>query len=110
MELRQLEYFIAIADAGTFSQAAIRLSVGQPVLSRQIKALEKELGATLYYRTGRGIVLSEAGKLFEQHARAVLEAMAGVKSAIYALEATPTGCVVIGMPLSVGVVLTVLLV
>jgi LysR family nitrogen assimilation transcriptional regulator len=110
MELRQLEYFIAIADAGTFSQAAIRLSVGQPVLSRQIKALEQELGATLYYRTGRGIVLSEAGKSFEQHARAVLEAMAGAKSAIYALEATPTGRVVIGMPPSVGAVLTVPLV
>ncbi len=110
MELRQLEYFIAIAEAGTFSQAAIRLSLGQPVLSRQIKALEEELGAKLYYRTGRGIVLSEAGKLLEQHARAVLETTADAKSAIYALEATPAGRVVIGMPPSVGAVLTVPLV
>lgn len=110
MELRQLEYFIAIADAGTFSQAAIRLCVAQPVLSRQIKALEEELGAKLYSRTGRGIVLSEAGKLLAQHARAILESTADARSALYALEATPTGRVTIGMPPSVGAVITVPLV
>jgi len=60
MDLKQLEYFVAIAEAGTFSRAAQRHGVGQPVLSRQIKALEDELGAELYHRTGRGIVLSEA--------------------------------------------------
>lgn len=61
IELRQLEYFIAIAETGAFSRAAVRLSVGQPILSRQIKALEQELGIALYHRTGRGIFLSEAG-------------------------------------------------
>lgn len=106
MELRQLEYFIAIAEAGSFSRAAERLSVAQPVLSRQIKALEQELGATLYSRTGRGIVLSEAGKLFEEHARGVLETAAGARTALSALGAVPSGRVVIGMPPSVGAVLT----
>jgi LysR family nitrogen assimilation transcriptional regulator len=106
MELRQLEYFIAIAETGAFSRAAIRLSVAQPILSRQIKALEQELGAELYYRTGRGIVLSEAGKVLEQHARGVLETTAGAKRAIHALGSTPSGRVVIGMPPSVGAVLT----
>ncbi|MBX9965646.1 MAG: LysR family transcriptional regulator [Burkholderiales bacterium] len=110
MELKQLEYFVAIAEAGTFSRASQRLNVGQPVLSRQIKALEDELGAELYHRTGRGIVLTEAGRLFEQHARGVLETAAGAKSAIHALDATPTGRVVIGMPPSVGAVLTTALV
>jgi LysR family nitrogen assimilation transcriptional regulator len=79
-------------------------------LSRQIKALEQELGAELYARTGRGIILTEAGKLFEQHARGVLETTAGARSAISALGATPTGRVVIGMPPSVGAVLTATLV
>jgi LysR family nitrogen assimilation transcriptional regulator len=106
MELRQLEYFIAIAETGAFSRAAIRLSVAQPILSRQIKALEQELGAELYYRTGRGIVLSEAGKVLEQHARGVLETTAGAKRAIHSLGSAPSGRVVIGMPPSVGAVLT----
>ena len=69
MELKQLEYFIAIAETGSFSRAAARLAVGQPILSRQIKALEQDLGVELYHRTGRGIVLSEAGKVLEEHAR-----------------------------------------
>ncbi len=110
MELKQLAYFVAIAEAGTFSRAAQRLSVGQPVLSRQIKALEDELGTRLYQRTGRGILLSEAGKLLEQHARGVLETAAGAKSAIHALSSTPSGRVVMGMPPSVGSVLTAALV
>ncbi|MFO1321212.1 MAG: LysR substrate-binding domain-containing protein [Burkholderiales bacterium] len=110
MELKQLEYFIAIAEAGTFSGASVRLSVGQPVLSRQIRALEEELGTRLYTRTGRGIALSEAGKLFEQHARGVLEQAANARSAIDALRSTPSGRVVIGMPPSVGAVLTASLV
>jgi LysR family nitrogen assimilation transcriptional regulator len=110
MELRQLEYFIAIAETGAFSRAAVRLSVGQPILSRQMKALEQELGTELYHRTGRGIVLSEAGKLFEQHARGVLETTAGAKRAINALGSAPAGRVVIGMPPSVGAVLTASLV
>ena len=106
MELRQLEYFIAIAETGAFSRAAVRLCVGQPVLSRQIKALEQELGTELYYRTGRGIVLSEAGRILEQHARGVLETTAGARRAISALGSAPAGRVVIGMPPSVGAVLT----
>lgn len=106
MELRQLEYFVAIAETGAFSRAAVRLSVGQPVLSRQIKALERELGTELYYRTGRGIVLTEAGRVFEQHARGVLDTTAGAKRAIHAMGSTPSGRVVIGMPPSVGAVLT----
>jgi hypothetical protein len=85
MELRQLEYFIAIAEAGSFSRAAVRLRVGQPVLSRQIKALEAELGTDLYYRNGRGIVLTEAGKILEQHARGALDTTAGARRAIHAL-------------------------
>jgi DNA-binding transcriptional LysR family regulator len=58
----QLSYFLEIAQSGSFSKAAVRLSVAQPILSRQIKLLESELGVELLYRNGRGIVLSEVGK------------------------------------------------
>jgi len=65
MEFRQLSYFLEIAQCGSFSKAAVRLSVAQPILSRQIKLLESELGVALLYRNGRGIVLSEVGKLLK---------------------------------------------
>lgn len=106
MELRQLEYFIAIAETGALSRAAVRLGIAQPVLSRQMKSLELELGTELYHRNGRGVVLSESGKLLEQHARGVLETTAGAKRAIHSLGSVPSGRVVIGMPPSVGAVLT----
>lgn len=107
MELRQLEYFLAVAESGAFSRAAMLLSVGQPILSRQIKALEQDLGAQLYHRTGRGIVLTEAGRVFEQHARSVVDRTKIAREEMRDLSASPTGSVLIGMPPSVGVVLTV---
>lgn len=72
MELKQLRYFLCVADMGSFSRAAVQLSVAQPILSRQIQALEHELNAELFYRNGRGVVLSEAGKLLDGYARAIL--------------------------------------
>jgi len=102
MELRQLEYFIAIIDSGAFSRAALKLSVGQPVLSRQIKALENEFGVDLYHRTGRGIALTEAGKMLEKYARGILETTANAQKEIASLGLSPTGNVVIAMPPSVG--------
>ena len=107
MELRQLEYFIAIVDCGAFSRAALRLSVGQPVLSRQIKALENEFGVDLYHRTGRGIALTEAGKMLEKYARGMLETAGNAQRDIASLGLSPTGNVVIGMPPSVGAALAV---
>src|SRR5438128_276667 len=105
MELRQLKYFIAIIDSGAFSRAALKLSVGQPVLSRQIKALENEFGVDLYHRTGRGITLTEAGKMLEKYARGILETTANAQKDIASLGLSPTGNVVIGMPPSVGAAL-----
>ena len=63
MELKQLGFFLGVVESGSFSKAAVRLSVAQPILSRQIKLLEEELGVELLYRNGRGVVPSEAGKM-----------------------------------------------
>jgi LysR family nitrogen assimilation transcriptional regulator len=110
MEHRKLEYFLTVVESGAFSRAALRLCMGQPALSRQMKALEEELGTALFYRNGRGIALTEAGRLLEIHAREVLLMTEAARSKIRALGSTPTGTIAIGMPLSVGAVLTVPLV
>jgi LysR family nitrogen assimilation transcriptional regulator len=106
MDLRQLKLFSAVAEFGSFSRAAVAISIAQPVLSRQVNALETELGVRLLYRNGRGIVLTEAGKLLDQYAKGILESASRAVSEISALRSNPRGNVVIGMPPSVGFVLT----
>ncbi|MBX3582291.1 MAG: LysR family transcriptional regulator [Rhizobiaceae bacterium] len=105
-DLKQLQLFTAVAEFGSFSRAAVALSISQPVISRQIKALEEELGVSLLYRNGRGIVLTEAGKLLESYASAILEQASRATTELAALRSNPRGTIVIGMPPSVGVVLT----
>lgn len=75
MRLRQLEYFVAICEAGSFGGAANELLVAQPSLSQQIQTLEKELGAALLERGRQGVALTAAGKVFLPQARAALAAV-----------------------------------
>jgi LysR family nitrogen assimilation transcriptional regulator len=110
MDIKQLKVFSAAAEFGSFSRAAVALSIAQPALSRHVKALETELGVKLFYRNGRGIILTEAGKLLDQYAKGILESAARAASEIAALQSKPRGSVAIGMPPSVGSVLTVPLV
>lgn len=110
MEIKQLRHFLAVSELGSFSKAAVVLSVAQPVLSRQIRALEDELGIELLYRNGRGIVLTDAGRLLCDHARQIINAAELASSELTALRAAPSGTVVIGVPPTVGTVLTVPLV
>ena len=102
--------FLAVAEAGTLSRAAIALSVTQPVLTRQIRALEQELGVDLFYRNGRGVVLTDGGRLLQQHAAEVIGAVGRARAELAALQASPGGKLVIGVPPSVGTVLTLPLV
>jgi LysR family nitrogen assimilation transcriptional regulator len=110
MDLKQLKAFATLAEFGSFSRAGAVLSVAQPVLSRQIKALEQELGIELFHRNGRGIVLTEAGKVLNDYAGGVLDTVARATTEVIALRTSPRGTIAIGMPPSVGAVLTVPLV
>jgi len=75
MEIRQLEAFVAVADTGSFTSAGERVSLTQSTISQQIKALEEELGETLFVRGGRSVRLTDAGEELLPRARQVLDAI-----------------------------------
>ncbi|HWK49383.1 MAG TPA: LysR family transcriptional regulator, partial [Steroidobacter sp.] len=96
MELRQLRYFIAVAEAGSFSRAAELLHVSQPPLSVQIKALEDEIGVRLLERTPRGVSLTVAGAAFFEEVRGALARLEHAKSAAARADRGEIGLLAIG--------------
>ncbi|HEU0209953.1 MAG TPA: LysR substrate-binding domain-containing protein [Candidatus Udaeobacter sp.] len=73
VEIRHLRYFLAVAEAGSFSRAADRLAISQPSVSQQMRDLEANLRVSLFQRRGKRILLTSAGLIFQEHARAILE-------------------------------------
>ena len=102
MELRQLRYFVAIVDHGSLSRAARVLHVAQPALTQQIQQLEDELGAQLLHRSAQGVMSTDAGKTFYEHAQAILKQVGDAKSAVAQTMARPAGTVALGIPPSVS--------
>jgi DNA-binding transcriptional LysR family regulator len=96
VELRQLRYFVAIAEEGSFSRAAQRLHVSQPPLSTQIKSLEHGLGTQLLTRTNRGVALTAAGRVFYQEVRAVLARLDSARGKILQADRGDVGMLSIG--------------
>ena len=72
MDLRQIRYFVAVAEDEHFGRASERIHIAQPALSRQIQLLEAELGVTLFDRLPRGVKLSAAGRTFREHCSQIL--------------------------------------
>ena len=100
MELRQLRYFVAIVDHGSLSRAARVLHIVQPALTQQVQQLEEELGASLLHRSAQGMQATDAGKIFYQHALAILKQVADAKSAVNQSTDKPSGTVALGIPQS----------
>jgi LysR family nitrogen assimilation transcriptional regulator len=106
MDLRLLQTFIRIAELGSFGRAAEVLNQTQPTVSRQIAALEQEVGSRLFLRHRHGVSLTQAGVLFRDHAMQALRMLDQAKAEITAQAQEPTGTVSLGLPPSLLTVLS----
>src|SRR5688572_9707198 len=88
VELRYLRYFVTVAEERSITKAAARLRVAQPALSRQLRALEAEIGSPLVERNSRGVMLTDAGVAFAEEAQRIL---AAVEAAVSAARARGRG-------------------
>jgi DNA-binding transcriptional LysR family regulator len=97
MDLRQLSYFVTVADEGQFTRAAARVSVAQPAISAQIRRLEHELGEPLFHRDQRAVRLTVAGEALLPHARATLAAADRGRDTIASLRGVLHGRLEVGV-------------
>ncbi|HEY9367388.1 LysR family transcriptional regulator [Streptomyces sp.] len=97
MELRRLQYFVAVVEEGGFTRAAARLHLSQPGLSAQIRQLEKDLGQPLLDRSGRTVTPTEVGRAVLPYARAALAAVEGARQAVDEYTGLLRGRVTLGV-------------
>ncbi|GII89220.1 LysR family transcriptional regulator [Sphaerisporangium siamense] len=97
MELRQLEYFVAVAEEGGFTRAAERVHISQSGVSAQIRQLERDLGAPLIDRSARTVTLTAAGAAALEHARAALACADAVRKAVDEVNGLVRGRLTVGM-------------
>lgn len=102
MDLKQLEYFVRVAELGSFTKASVALDVAQPALSRQVRLLEVELRQTLLTRNGRGAAPTEAGQLLLEHGRGILHQVERAREELGRVRGALAGRVAIGLPPSVA--------
>jgi LysR family nitrogen assimilation transcriptional regulator len=107
MDLKQLSYFVRVAELGSFSRAATLLDIAQPALSRHVRLLEVELRQTLLVRNGRGVTLTEAGKVLLEHSRGVLHQVERLREELSRVRGSLAGSVAVGLPPTIAKTLTV---
>ena len=106
MDLKQLQYFVQVAELGSFTRAASVLRVAQPALSRQVRSLEVELRQGLFDRNGRGVTLTPAGSRLLAHGRGILQQVERARQDLEDQRGAASGLLSIGLPPSVGRTLT----
>ncbi len=106
MDFRQLRTFSCVAELGSLSKASDTLRVAQPALSRQIKLLEHELRTELFTRNGRGMVLTDAGRLLLARTSGIVRQIDQIRDDIQSSKGPPSGQVVLGLVPTVSCVLS----
>lgn len=106
MELRQLKYFVKVAEMLSFSKAAKALYITQSTLSQQIKQLEDELDMALFFRNNHKVTLTEAGDVFLKGAKKILAGAEDSKAMMHDLAMGRSGVLNIGVTYSFGSILT----
>jgi LysR family transcriptional regulator, nitrogen assimilation regulatory protein len=102
MDLKQLDYFVHVAELGSFTRAASVLRIAQPALSRQVRALEVELRQPLFERNGRGVTLTPAGTRLLAHGRGILAQVERAKLDLEDQRGEASGLLSIGLPPSIS--------
>jgi LysR family transcriptional regulator, nitrogen assimilation regulatory protein len=106
MDFRQLRTFTCVAELGSLSRASDTLRIAQPALSRQIKLLEHELRAELFTRNGRGMVLTDAGRLLLARTSGIVRQIDQIRDDLQSAQGPPSGRVVLGLVPTVSCVLS----
>jgi len=96
MEIHQLRYFVAVAEEGNFSRAAVKVRVAPPSLSQQIRKLEAEVGQPLFDRLPRSVILTEAGRCLLDYARQILASIGDARRCVDELKGKIAGDVAVG--------------
>jgi DNA-binding transcriptional LysR family regulator len=102
MELRQLRYFLAVAEAGHITRAAEALGIQQPPLSQQIRALEAALGTALFRRHPKGVTLTDAGRAMQAEARRIVDSVAALQERMRRIAGGLGGVLAVGLASSVA--------
>ena len=97
MNLKQLRYFLVVAEEKQITAAAKRLYIAQPPLSYQLKQLEKELGAQLFKRTAHGIELTDVGQIFQSYANEIISLAQNAENQVHKTISGELGAIAIGM-------------
>jgi LysR family nitrogen assimilation transcriptional regulator len=110
MDIKKLEYFVHVAEMGSFTKAASLLSIAQSALSHQVRQLEVELDQTLLHRNGRGVTPTDAGRRLLAHARGILMQVRRARDELTDTKDAMVGHVILGLPPTIAKLLTVPLV
>jgi DNA-binding transcriptional LysR family regulator len=103
MTLRQLQVFLAVAREKSFSLAARKIHSSQPTMSEHVAELEVELGKKLFFRRGREVALTEAGRVFEQYVASAVLAVEGARQAVNDLDGLTHGSLMVGASTTPGI-------